>query len=79
MEPAARGRAGALVPDQRLVDPGPVHIAALQRAACVLFSDEAGAGVLEPSRHRAGGLVEPHQRIVGEGGARREVSRFSEE
>ena len=69
MEEPAIGRAGALVPDERLVDARPMHKPALQRIAAVIFGDRVGAVVGEPRRAGAGHLIKPHARIVAHGRA----------
>lgn len=53
-EPAAvAGEIGALVPDERLVDPGAVQVAAKQRAGAVIFGDQRVAVVEELGGARA--------------------------
>ncbi len=60
---------GALVPHQRLVDAGAVHVAPLHRARSVVFRDQPVAVVHEPRRDPgARDLIQPPQRIVGQRG-----------
>jgi hypothetical protein len=55
----------AFVPDERLIDPGAVHVAAQQSAAAIVFSDQAVSVVDEPGDpRRRGYLVEPPERVV---------------
>ena len=67
--PAGGGHRRPLVPDERLIDPGAVHIAAQQGAAAVVLGDQAipvvdEAGGVGAAYH----LVEPPERVVGEAG-----------
>ena len=63
----ARGRAGAVILEDRLVDPRPEDVAMLERVAGVIIGDGIEAIVRESRRGGAGDLVQPHPRIVAEG------------
>jgi hypothetical protein len=58
VEEAAVGCARALVPEERLVEGGPVDVAALEDVRAVIFGDQVYAVIAETRRRGAGHLVE---------------------
>jgi len=67
VQPARRGCARALVPDQRIVDARAVHVAPQQRARAIVFGDQRVAVMKEPRRpRRSGGFIKPAERVVAQ-------------